>query len=401
MRRFFSIFPIFLIGSVTASAADGLYTTETIPYQHHALDINDAGKIVGEFRGTIQHGIHFNGSDWLPKGNGDDFSWSALYAINNRGAAVGLNTIPPQGAGPLVVHAVRMEPSGDLINLGSLTGENGNARARGINDLNIAVGDSLNVAGKRVAVRFETNGTVSDLSLGADSSSALDINNRGDIAGEITSATGLTRGFYIPWDGIMQDLGTLGGNETFVARMNSRGEIVGRSRTSSGAMRAFIYLDGAMTDLGTLGGNESAAYGINDAGVIVGGAAKTNGSWTPFIKYPGLPMIDLAELVNVPPPEILISATAINNAGQIIVRGFINEANYIFTPEPLSVEFSSNRLKLRLAAPADLRVRIDSAESLPNWRPFSTNTMTSQPLILEADAAGATMFFRAVIGVAD
>jgi probable HAF family extracellular repeat protein len=259
----------------------------------------------------------------------------------------------------------------------------------------------LNVAGKRVAVRFETNGTVSDLSLGADSSSALDINNRGDIAGEITSATGLTRGFYIPWDGIMQDLGTLGGNETFVARMNSRGEIVGRSRTSSGAMRAFIYLDGAMTDLGTLGGNESAAYGINDAGVIVGGAAKTNGSWTPFIKYPGLPMIDLAELVNVPPPEILISATAINNAGQIIVRGFINEANYIFTPEPLSVEFSSNRLKLRLAAPADLRVRIDSAESLPNWRPFSTNTMTSQPLILEADAAGATMFFRAVIGVAD
>jgi probable HAF family extracellular repeat protein len=380
-----------------AGGADRFYKAELLDLQHHAMDLNDHGKMAGEYRGAIQHGIYFDGTKWTKRGNGDDFSWSTLYSINNNDLAVGLNALPPQESAPAVVHAVRVGRDGVLVNLGSLTGEHGNARARGINDLNIAVGDSLNAAGQRVAVRFESDGRVTDLSLGAPGSSALDINDRGDIIGDTISAAGNIRGFLIPWDGIPTDIGTLGGTETFVARINARGEIVGRSKTAAGTAHAFLYSGGEMKDLGTLGGEESSAYDINDAGVIVGGTMKTNGAWTPFIKYPGQPMMDLAEVTTLPQLDTLIQCTAINNRGQIIVRGRKDEANYILTPAGLSLQIAEGKVQLRFAGPPDLEVQIDSAVTWPNWQPFSTNRLTTESLELEFPAEGETRFFRATL----
>ena len=50
----------------------------------------------------------------------------------------------------------------------------------------------------------------------------------------------------------MTDLGVLGGAFSDAFDINDRGEIVGQSETTSGAVHAFLFKDGVMHDLGTL-----------------------------------------------------------------------------------------------------------------------------------------------------
>ena len=62
----------------------------------------------------------------------------------------------------------------------------------------------------------------------------------------------------------VMDLGTLGGERTSAMGINNRGDVVGFSDTSKGLTRAFLYSGGSLIDLGTLGGDESLAYRISD-----------------------------------------------------------------------------------------------------------------------------------------
>jgi len=71
------------------------------------------------------------------------------------------------------------------------------------------------------------------------------------------------------WEGdAMIDLGTLGGATSVARALNDRGQIVGYSSTASGETRAFLWEDGHMIDLGTLEG-DSYAVAINRHGQIL------------------------------------------------------------------------------------------------------------------------------------
>ncbi|WP_395341338.1 DUF3466 family protein [Ningiella sp. W23] len=109
------------------------------------------------------------------------------------------------------------------------------------------------------------------------SSSALALNESGQVVGSYTDADGNTVAFL--WDAIngMQSLGTLGGDFSTARDINNHGQIVGTSGTGVDNQNSgFVYDSGVMSQVIDLtssvdGGIKSSdAYGINDYGQILG-----------------------------------------------------------------------------------------------------------------------------------
>ena len=111
------------------------------------------------------------------------------------------------------------------------------------------------------------NGVLTDLGTlpGGNDSSANVINARGWIAGgsttgEIDPLTGGPVFHAVFWKNEIIDLGTLGGNESGSNYVNNEGQVVGASAintTSNPPTHPFLWENGVMLDLGTLGGPDA------------------------------------------------------------------------------------------------------------------------------------------------
>ncbi len=85
------------------------------------------------------------------------------------------------------------------------------------------------------------------------------------------------------------DLGTLGGQHSHAADINDAGQVVGWAYDASGARRAFLWEDGVMRDLGTLGGTRfTTADDINDNGQVVGHSSDATETLRPFLWSDGV-----------------------------------------------------------------------------------------------------------------
>ena len=129
--------------------------------------------------------------------------------------------------------------------------------------------------------------------------------------------------------GVMRDIGTFGvfcgpflGGERCVDRstatdINKHGQIVGFSTTPSDAStHAFATSGQELQDLGTLGGRDSWAFGANDSGQIVGGSLDANERFVPFLYDRGT-MYNLNTLLVDASGNLPFAAYDINNFGQI------------------------------------------------------------------------------------
>lgn len=156
--------------------------------------------------------------------------------------------------------------------------------------------------------------------LGGRETRAFDINDNGQVVGSSETARGRTRAFR--WvNGTMRNLGTLGGSASAAFGINNRNHVVGQSRLAGDIrdpqgnviVHAFLLKNGVMTDLGTLGGSSSVALDINDAGQIVGWSHTSNGIRHPFLWENGV-MKDLL----APGSGNTGTAYAINSVGAVV-----------------------------------------------------------------------------------
>lgn len=127
------------------------------------------------------------------------------------------------------------------------------------------------------------DGVMTDLgTLGGRSTVAWDINHRGQVVG--SSQAPSMEGHAFLWeDGVMTDLGSLGPYGADALDINDRGQVVGEFVTASAHSGAFLWQDGVMTDLGTLGGDYARAEAINERGQVVGQSWTASGETHGFL----------------------------------------------------------------------------------------------------------------------
>jgi probable HAF family extracellular repeat protein len=117
-----------------------------------------------------------------------------------------------------------------------------------------------------------------------------------------------------------------GGNQA--AAINDLGQVVGTSSVrGANFIKAspFMYFNGVMTDLGSLGGDYADARDINNQGWVIGTSATADNRIYSFLYLDGT-MFNLEKLLNPDAREhwSALSAWDINDRGQILVSGAFN-----------------------------------------------------------------------------
>jgi probable HAF family extracellular repeat protein len=234
--------------------------------------------------------------------------------------------------------------SGEIQDLGTLGGTA--SFAGGLNDSGQVIGMALNNVPDQYSViglgsgftLTQTrgfvwqNGRMQDLgTLGGPDTWASFINDAGQIAGasytsdQVDPLTGIPPvGVFVWQNGRMKDIGNLGGDNglmgpytlvQIVQGLNNRGEVTGSMEIAGNQfVRGFIWDGEKLRELGTLGGDSSYAAGINDAGEIAG-VSLLSGDQTndAFLWRNGI-MTDLGTLGGDP----CSAALAIDSLGQVL-----------------------------------------------------------------------------------
>ena len=188
-------------------------------------------------------------------------------AVNSRGDVVG-QTFTYEG-GQYISHAYLWQ-NGARTDIGTSAGRN---------SVPWAVDDKGTIVGNVDGFAYEwKDGSATSLRFAGD---ATGINKSGAIIGHYW--TGGTYGYgqdraIVYRDGVLTELGTLGGNYSGAGGINDKGVIVGASYLPmSSTLRAFVWQDGAMREMQGLGGSQSMASKIDNHGVVVGTAFDTAG----------------------------------------------------------------------------------------------------------------------------
>lgn len=333
-----------ILGGATA-VASAQYTAYDLGLGR-ACAINAAGTVVG--RGPIVYADDRSSFSPLSWSGGVSTDLGSLggssgiaSAINDAGEIAGWSEVNDSAT-----HGFR-HSSGTMADLGVIEY---NSFAFGINNAGVIVGESV-LGGSTRAFIYE-NGVMSDLgSLGGIGSCAIGINGAGTVVGWSDNARGVMRAFSCA-GGVFTELGTLGDTHSAssAADINEAGLIVGSSEISYlGPRHAVLFQEGAVIDLGTLGGANSGASAINSAGVIVGYAEA--GPWDrhAFVYCDGV-MVDLDPLLAQIGLTGGSSAADINDLGEIVGTAYDADgqehAFLLRVPEPSAIALLVSGLAL-------------------------------------------------------
>ena len=252
--------------------------------------------------------------------------WSHAYGINDQGQIVGESftdlSWPSQYFGPwsmYYAHEVMWQDSATPMEFMHTVGwEYG--KTLDINAQGHAVGHGRSVDWKTAngdyfvhGYLWRSNTDVVEFGDYGQASKAFALNDSDQVVGEIDS-NGATQAFF--WDnGVLTTLGHFGGAQSTAVDINNEGQVVGSAKNANNQWRAFMWQNGFLYELESLPDTiNSHAYAINDSGLIVGEMDGRAVAWK------GGHLFDLNDYVNASYGLQLTKAVAVNNKGQIIAR---------------------------------------------------------------------------------
>jgi probable HAF family extracellular repeat protein len=255
---------------------------------------------------------------------------SSASAANTMGVVAGFSEVATGGSQAFRWSDANGNGANDAGEMQQLPNLGGSSLAYDINDAGLIVGSS-DVGGLPHPVVWNGN-TVTDLDPSGIGGVAYALNAGGDAVGETWTAAGPKHAAVFR-NGQVIDLGTLGGANSVARDINDSGVVVGESTTADGTTRGFRWEDkngngasdpGEMEDLGTLGGDNSFAKGINNAGDIVGYSDfDSSGPLHSFVLRGG-EMHDLDALIPAGSGWQINKVFGVNDAGQLVGSGFLN-----------------------------------------------------------------------------
>jgi probable HAF family extracellular repeat protein len=252
----------------------------------------------------------------LPTAGGNNGQASA---INNKGQVVGyaengvVDPTCPPGMIDLPVLWQKVKGKAQAQPLPTI-GHDPDGVAFGINNQGQAVGYSGTCTAVNHAVVWENGMATALPNLGNAYAVAYAINDRGQIVGQAINSDGTPLGAL--WqDNTVTSLGGLlpGDEASFATSVNNRGQVVGSSFANGGWSHGLLWKNGVTIDLNTLFPESShlfviSASNINESGQIAGMAVETSGQHANNIVHAFLatPVDEdmgktIAEVVTMPP----------------------------------------------------------------------------------------------------
>jgi probable HAF family extracellular repeat protein len=267
--------------------------------------INSKGQVAGTIDAADGrlHAFVYDGERLIDLGTLGGVAAEAV-AINELGHATGWVTLSNEdGSARAFLY------DGTTHVLGTLGGTQ--SFGLDINDHDQIVGYSTGSDGIRRAFLYQ-GGTMSPVPAPGPRSFGSVINNSGTVAGRYDDPNGFVRGFVVDACRCPKDLGTLGGNQTFVFGINNAGQLAGMSEAPSGRFHTFRYENGVITDIGTLGGDFASFGWMNESGWITGYSLTETGQTRAFL-HDGTTLRDLGTLGGTSS-----EGTSINAAGRVV-----------------------------------------------------------------------------------
>jgi probable HAF family extracellular repeat protein len=318
-------------GSSAASAING---------DGWIVGVSQNGDIDPVTGGPLGHAVVWRNGEIADLGTFGGYE-SFSIDINNAGQVIGVSTadtVPdPFSFLGASIHAFLWQ-GGKMQDLGTLGGPD--ALALSVNARGQVAGVSFTNDTANPTTGMPTqdpflweNGRMTDLGTlggtvgGPGAQGSIKINNRGQVIGTSNLAGDLATHAFVWENGVMKDLGTFGGVNSFPVWINDAGDIVGEADLPGSALthlhHAFLWKNGVMTDLGTLG-STSHAEAVNSRGEVVGRSRLGDPSTVlqhAFLWERGRTMIDLNTLIPANATLQLIDAININERGEIFGIG--------------------------------------------------------------------------------
>ena len=299
----------------TSWAGDGPYTVQDAgPPQGIALAVNASGVVAGTTAGVPRAAFLTapgSGPQLLPPLPDSAGGDTLAFGVHGDGWAVGSSMVS-LAAQPVTFEsgaAVRLSP-------GATMGE-----ARAVNASGAIAG--WVAEGGFKAVVWHAGGV--EVVPGTFFAQAFALNDAGVVTGTYFNAADSTlRAFTWSAGADPRLLPSLGGVTSEGNGINEAGDVVGDSLRAADEIAVLWPGAGGLVELGTFGGPASSARDINNHGQIVGYALDASLAPRAFLSEPGRPLVDLNTLLPAGSGWVLVSANAINDAGQIAGEGLLD-----------------------------------------------------------------------------